>query len=83
MKIVNNKKKSEFTVDVPVGKVILDTAESKGVPIPYSCRAGSCSTCVGKLISGSVDQSGQIFLNDKQVKSLKSCMFVFDGFLDR
>jgi ferredoxin len=54
-------------VEVPNGQIILDTAESKGISIPYSCRAGSCSSCVGKINSGTVDQSNQIFLNDKQV----------------
>jgi ferredoxin len=67
VRIINNKKKSDFTVQVPAGQIILDAAETQGVSIPYSCRAGSCSSCVGKLRSGTVDQSSQIFLNSKQV----------------
>ena len=40
--------------DAPADRPLLASAELAGLPVPSSCRNGSCRTCMQRLLSGEV-----------------------------
>jgi ring-1,2-phenylacetyl-CoA epoxidase subunit PaaE len=59
---------SEYQIEVPAGKTILETALDQDIDLPYSCQAGLCTACRGKCLSGKVHLDEREGLSDSEMK---------------
>jgi ring-1,2-phenylacetyl-CoA epoxidase subunit PaaE len=58
---------NQYTLSVPANKSILDTMIAQKLDPPYSCTAGACSSCMAKVIRGSVKMDACYALDDEEV----------------
>ena len=49
-------------------ETVLDAAARAGIELPFSCRAGVCSTCRTKLVRGEVDMAQNYALEDWELE---------------
>ena len=66
-KVTLIEESGDKVIDCKDNMYILDAAEEAHIQLPYSCRAGSCSTCLGILKAGKIDQKDQSFLDEDQI----------------
>ncbi|MBD2144577.1 MULTISPECIES: 2Fe-2S iron-sulfur cluster-binding protein [Sphaerospermopsis] len=68
VRLINKKEDLDTTIDCDDDVTIIDAAADAGIDLPVSCHAGSCSSCVGKIVEGEINQDDQNFLDDEQVE---------------
>jgi ring-1,2-phenylacetyl-CoA epoxidase subunit PaaE len=66
--VVMDGRRRRFTMPL-AGEVILDAAGRAGLDLPFSCRAGVCSTCRAKLVKGTAEMEHNVALEDWEVEA--------------
>jgi ferredoxin-NADP reductase len=63
-------------IQVPVGEPLMNSLERHGIVVPAVCRAGSCSACRIRLLSGRVfqPQSARLRESDRKNGYIHSCV---------
>lgn len=55
------------TIEVPADRPILETAEDRGLDLPYQCRMGICGVCSAlRVVEGEVEQHDGMFLSGSE-----------------
>lgn len=63
IRVHNRQKNTDYTLQVPSDRYILQSAETQGVELPFSCRNGACTTCAVRVLSGELYQPEAVGLS--------------------
>lgn len=58
-------RRSTITFDAAKGS-ILDSVQAAGLPAPYACKGGVCTTCRAKVLSGTVTMKKNYGLTEQE-----------------
>jgi ferredoxin len=56
VRVCDRRTGTEYTLEVPANRYILESAEEQAVQLPFSCRNGACTACAVRVISGDIYQ---------------------------
>ncbi|MGJ8627268.1 MAG: 2Fe-2S iron-sulfur cluster-binding protein [Sulfitobacter sp.] len=59
---------AQRTFEMRKGQSVLEAALANGQDAPFACKAGVCSTCMGKVIEGEVEMLSNHALEDYEVE---------------
>jgi ring-1,2-phenylacetyl-CoA epoxidase subunit PaaE len=59
---------TEYKINVPPSKSILESALDDNIDLPYSCQSGMCTACMGKCTNGKVYLDHPDGLSDKEIE---------------
>lgn len=69
VRLLNDTEGLDSVIEVDEDEYVLDAAEFEEIPLPFSCRSGMCSSCVGRVLEGEIDDSAgnpEMFFNQSQ-----------------
>jgi phthalate 4,5-dioxygenase reductase subunit len=66
--------RSGVTLDIPVGKTIVEVMREAGLEVPTSCETGSCATCKTALLEGVADHRDLALFEDELETFIIPCV---------
>ena len=58
----------DYNIETSKDITILELALENGIDAPYSCQGGICSTCLARIVKGSVTMDNNQILTDDEVE---------------
>ena len=58
----------DYNIETSKDLTILELALENDIDAPYSCQGGICSTCLARIVKGSVTMDNNQILTDEEVE---------------